>query len=566
MKRISRQPNEILDSLRRIPFFRGLPPHVVSAIADKLRYEHYNHGEVVFVEGCLGDSLYLIDSGQVKISTGSGPGERIINYLGPGNFFGEMALLLNQRRSANVTVVIDADFWVLHKTDLEALLEEYPAIALQLSRELSRRLTDTLQTPTREEELNLIAVVGQEPWRLAVSLAHLTHERVVLFDLTETNLAERISESLPDEVVILDAMPGLSEQELAESLGILVEAYDRVLLAISPEQREIGVKGLQLAEVTVLIDIGQRPWMSNLSSGPIWHVASTPQAIERVVRHLAGCVVGLALSSGGARGLAHVGVLRVLEREGIPIDIQGGTSIGSLVGGLYAAGHSIDDIVRFALNFQNKLRLRGGLLDLNLPPRTGLIKGRRLRNYLEQVFEGITFEELRIPFYIVAADLLTGEEVVFEKGSVADAVRGSTSIISLVSPHQFNGRYLVDGGAVNPLPASVLAEKGADIIIASRTIPSLEDEREGAPTSRRWKGLNNLLGVLLNYQSIMEREIIKTRLSPVDVLINPRVEVYTAMDYDHAADFIRLGEEAAERAIDEIKHKVFAKGNARVLP
>ena len=559
MKRISRRRTEIEDSLQRIPFFRGLPPDVVSAIAAKLHYVHYNHGEVVFLEGSMGDSLYLIESGQVKVSTGSGPDERIISYLGPGNFFGEMAILLNQRRSASVTVVIDADFWVLRKADLDELLEQHPTIAIQLSRELSRRLTTTLHQPVREEKLNLIAVVGAQPWRLAASLARLTRERVVVFDLTETSLTELVDESLPDNVVVLDAMPGLSEEELAESLGILVEAYDRVLLAISPEQRDIGEKGLQLAEVSVLIDLRQRPWMSKLSSGPTWHTTNTQEAIDRTARRLAGRIVGLALSSGGARGIAHVGVLRVLERERIPIDVVAGTSVGSLVGGLYAAGRSVDDIASFALDLQNRLNFRSGLLDLNLPPRTGLIGGRRFRNYLEQVFQGITFEELIMPFYVVATDLLTGEEIVYETGSVADAVRGSTSIIGIVSPHQYNGRYLVDGGAVNPLPASVLAEKGADIIVASRAIPTLEGEREGAPTSRRWKSLNNMWGVVSNYQSIMEREIIKTRLNPVDVLIHPRVEIYTAMDFQRAADFIRLGEEAAEQAIDEIKQRVFAE-------
>lgn len=564
MKRISLPETDIEDSLQRIPFFRGLPPDALSAIAANLHYEHYHRGEIVFVEGSRGDSLYLIDSGQVKISTGAGPDEKIISYLGPGNFFGEMALLLNQRRSATVSVVIDAEFWVLRKANLDELFERYPAIALQMSRELSRRLVDARQQPTREEVYNLIAVAGQQPWRLAVSLARLTHERVVVFDLTETNLIEQANEPLPDEVVILDAMPGLSEEELAESLGILVDAYDRVLLAVSPERSEIGAKALQLTEITILIDVGLRPWMTSPSSGPVWQVSNTPEAIDRAARQLARRVVGLALSSGGARGIAHVGVLRVLEREGIPIDVLAGTSIGSLVGGLYAAGHSVDSIARFAVHFQNKLKFRSGLLDLNLPPRTGLIRGRRYRNYLEQIFEGITFEKLKIPFYVVAADLLTGEEVVFEKGSVADAVRASTSIIGIVSPHHFDDRYLVDGGAVNPLPASVLAEKGADIIIASRAIPTLEGEREGARTSRRWKGLNNLWGVLSNYQSIMEREILKTRLNPVDVLIHPRVEVYTAMDYQHAVDFMRLGEEAAERTIDEIKQKIYAEGSERV--
>ena len=564
MKHIPREPSEVEASLRRIPFFRGLRPKLLSAIAAKLRHEHYQHGEVVFVEGSLGDSLYLIESGQVKISTGSGPDERIISYLGPGNFFGEMALLLDQRRTAHVTVVIDADFWVLCKADLDALLQDYPALALQLTLELSRRLTETIQQPNRQEIYNLIVVAGQEPWRLAVSLARLTRERTILFDLTETNLLKQVNESLPDEVVMLDAAPGLSEEDLAESLGILVDAYDRVLLAVSPEQSLISRKGMRLAEVAVLIDTRQPAWMAGISSCPIWGVANTPEAIDRTARRLAGRVVGLALSSGGARGIAHVGVLRVLEQESLPIDVIAGTSIGSLVGGLYAAGKSVDDITQFVIGLQDRLKLRDGLLDLNLPPRTGLIRGRRFHNYLEQVFEAATFEDLRIPFYVVAADVRTGEEVVIEEGSVADAVRASTSIIGIVSPHQVDDRYLVDGGAVNPLPASVLSEKGADIIIASRAIPSLEDEREGAQTGRSWKGLNNILGVLSNYLSIMEREIIKTRLSPVDILIHPRVEAYTAMDYDHAAEFMRLGEEAAREAVGEIRQKLFAEGNQGV--
>ena len=557
MADISQQREMIQDRLQRIPFFSGLPPDVLTAIAAKLRHEYYRHGEVIFVEGSLGDSLYFIESGQVKVSIGSGPDEKIVNYLGPGNFFGEMALFLNQRRSANVTVIIDADLWMLRKADLDELLKEYPGIALQISQELSRRLTESLQRPIREEVYNLIAVAGREPWRLAISLSRLTGERIVLFNLTERGLVEQVSESLPDEVVILDAMPGLSGEELAEGLGILVEAYDRVLLAIPPELDATSAKAMELAEVTVLLDVEQRSWMAGLSAGTIWHIANTQPEIDHVARRLAHRVVGLALSSGGARGIAHVGVLRVLEREGIPIDMLAGTSAGSLFGGLYAAGHPVNDIARFALNFHNKLKLRSGLLDLNLPPRTGLIGGRRFRNYLEQVFGGATFEELKIPLYVVAADVLTGEEVIFEKGSVADAVRASTSIVGIVSPHQFDGRHLIDGGAVNPLPISVLAERGADIIIASRVIPSLEDEREGGQAARRWKSLN-ILGVIVNSQSIMEREIIKTRLGPVDVLIHPRVEVYTAMDYHQAAEFIRLGEEAAEQVVDEIKQKVFA--------
>ena len=131
----------------------------------------------------------------------------------------------------------------------------------------------------------------------------------------------------------------------------------------------------------------------------------------------------------------------------------------------------------------------------------------------------------------------------FDEGYVADAVRGSIGMIGIFSPFRHNGHYLIDGGAVNPVPATVLAERGANIIIASSVIPSIEEERVRGKTTDQQKQPSFLL-VLNRMMGIMEREIVKTRMSPVDVLIRPKVEVYTAMDYDKAEDFIRLGEES----------------------
>jgi NTE family protein len=284
---------------------------------------------------------------------------------------------------------------------------------------------------------------------------------------------------------------------------------------------------------------------------PTWHIAQTLGEIGRVARYLAHRVVGLALSSGGARGLAHVGVLKVLKREGIPVDMVAGTSAGALFGGLFAAGRSIEMIEDFALNFHKQLSV-WNLLDLAVPPRTGLIRGQRLLKYLRELYQDAVFEQLEIPFYAVAADVLTGEEIVLDKGSVADAVRASTSIVGILMPHHLNNRYLVDGEAVNPLPASVLAERGADIIIASCVIPSMEEEKEYRRASRG-SGQMDLIALVSNFQSIMEREIIQHRQSCVDVMIAPKVAAYRPTDYLPAAELIRLGEEATERALSAIR-------------
>jgi NTE family protein len=538
-------------NLRRIPFFSELPNDVLKAISARLHLERYRKGEVVFVEGGSGDSMYLIESGQVKVISDMDGEERLFAYLGPGNFFGEMALLLGEPRSATVKVDIDAELWVLHKADMDELLEQYPPIAVTISRELSRRLRETDQQPTKRREYRVVAAIGERIGDLALSLARQTGERVLLFDLGGLRRSGSDLEALSRSgVTLLDSQSTsyLKRGGLAESLGSLVEKFDRVLLCILPQKVEVATKAIELADVTVHIGPGKE------KKGH-WHVANEPAAIDRAARRIAQRLVGLALSSGGARGIAHIGVLRVLEEEGIPIDLMAGASAGSLFGALYAAGLSLDEITAFALDLKDKVALRGRLWDFNLPPRSGLIRGQRALDYIDKTLGHRTFSDLKVPFYAVAADVISGEEFIFDNGSVAEAVRASISVIGVFSPSFVRGRYLIDGGAVNPVPASVLSQEGADIIIASSVISSLEEQ---ARRQRESEGGSppNFLGVVTNMMGIMEREIIKTKMTPVDVVINPRVGIYGFMEYDKAEDLIQLGEEAAQEEIGRIKELI----------
>ncbi len=170
--------------------------------------------------------------------------------------------------------------------------------------------------------------------------------------------------------------------------------------------------------------------------------------------------VGLALGGGGARGMAHVGVIRVLEREGIPIDCIAGTSAGSLVGAAYAAGirgHALLDMA-LELRWRHIVRLAW--------PRQGFLSFEKLESYLVRTLGDLAFTDLDIPYAAVTADLATGEQVVLKEGRVAAAVRASCSVPGFVTPVEVNGRLLVDGGVVNNLPISVARELGADVVIA----------------------------------------------------------------------------------------------------
>ncbi len=539
----------IVDSLHHIPFFRSLSLDTLAAISAKLHHVHHEHGNVVFAESTLGDTMYLIESGQVKVSINSAGNqqEKVINYLGPSNFFGEMAIILNQRRTATVTVTIDADLWVLHKADLDELLVDHPEIALQITRELSRRLSDTVTEATRRPGYRLTVVFGSEMWRLAQGINKITGQRVVLFDATGQGLSERISRDDQNEsLAILESMSNSSSETFVETLGILADGYDWVLVALPQQHSEIGEKAVQIAEAVTFCNAPAENWVTETCPGPVFRCDSTPDSLNRAARKITRRVVGLALSSGGARGIAHIGVLETLEKSNIPVDMIAGTSAGSLFGGLYAAGKSTAEIAGFARNLIKLIDFKSGLWDPKFRlPWNGLIKGKSTRKYLAKQFNNATFADTKIPFYVVAADVLSGEEIVFETGPLADAVRASIGMIGIFAPYQLGDNHLIDGGAVNPVPASVLAEKGADIIIACSVIPSIEEERACERSAAQRQSQPNFFGVLSNMMSIMEREIVKTRMSPVDVLIKPKVEVFTAMDYDKADEFLDLGREAA---------------------
>jgi NTE family protein len=177
-----------------------------------------------------------------------------------------------------------------------------------------------------------------------------------------------------------------------------------------------------------------------------------------------GLKIGLALGGGSARGLAHVGVIQVLEAYHIPIDIITGTSIGSVVGSLYAAGASIDQLEDAALSIKKSTTFF--LMDPTIP-HSGLISGKRIVKELNILgLEDKTFDTLNIPFAAVATDIKSGAKVILNQGNVIDAVRASISIPGVFTPVKYQDYYLVDGGVVDPVPVDVVQKMGADIIIA----------------------------------------------------------------------------------------------------
>ncbi len=540
--------------LRLIPFFNDLDENVLEAIERRCFRARYKKGDTVFQEGDYGDRMYLIESGQIKVISEANGQEKIFSYLGPGNFFGETALLTGEPRNATMRVVIDTELIVLPKRDFEDLLKQHPSLGLNLSRELGRRLTRTLHEPVQLEQYNLVAVIGPRALALAKELATITGEEVLVFEMGGLNETSTDVATLAQENVLLArATETLGPEELALRLSTLVQEYFWIVFSLPVAETPLTRKAMELADISVQIsnDIGD--WLRPSSKG-FWRVPDNSTSIARLARRISQRQIGLALSSGNARGFAHIGVLKVLQEEGIPIDMVAATSIGAIVGALYAVGRTLDEITRFALNVQRQYNFFTGFRfwDIGLPPRSGLLRGRAAHEYLREWVRDRVFSDLEIPMHIIAADAISGEEVVFNSGPVADAVRASMSIIGIFEPARVGHRFLIDGGTVNPVPTSALLNNGCNIILASSVIPNLQDRlhRKQAQATGR---VPNVLSIVMGATEIMESEIIKTRMSGVHVLIRPDVARYNTLDYSKASEIIKAGEEAARAEVANIK-------------
>jgi len=265
----------------------------------------------------------------------------------------------------------------------------------------------------------------------------------------------------------------------------------------------------------------------------------------------------LALGSGAARGLAHIGVLEVLQKEGIPIDMIAGTSAGAAVGAIYAQGKDASMIKNLALDLSWK-RL-ASLADLALP-RTGFIKGRKIKDLLALfIGDDIKFSDLKIPLACVATDIMTGEEVLISHGSVLEGIRASISLPAIFTVVKWKGRYLVDGSLVNPVPVSVVKRMGADFIIAVNVIPDVAD-RAHRVDKERTEGFKepNIFNVVLQSIYIATYSLVRSGLEEADIVIEPHLGHIAFTDFHHAQECILQGELAAQDLVPEIKRQLEA--------
>ncbi|HET6515551.1 MAG TPA: patatin-like phospholipase family protein, partial [Thermodesulfovibrionales bacterium] len=246
--------------------------------------------------------------------------------------------------------------------------------------------------------------------------------------------------------------------------------------------------------------------------------------------------VAVVLGAGVSRGFAHIGVLKVLEANKIPIHMVVGTSVGSLVGGLYAYGFDAFQLQKISFEIE-----KTDIVDVTVPDN-GFIKGEKLEEYVNRMLKNTPIERLRIPFYAVATDIQNGSEVVFGRGNTGTAVRASCSIPGIFRPVKIDNKMYVDGGVVSPVAVDAAKRLGADVVIAVDISSSLgEAQPEGT------------VDTILQAITIMYSKLASMQLSRADIVIRPKVGSIAAGDFSKRHEAILEGEEAATEALPSIR-------------
>lgn len=282
---------------------------------------------------------------------------------------------------------------------------------------------------------------------------------------------------------------------------------------------------------------------STPSTPPAKVVVKTDLPVTPVQKTLRPVRIGLALGGGAARGFAHIGVIKVLEAQGIVPDVVVGTSAGSVVGAMYAAGNNGFALQKMALDMDEAT-----ISDWSLPffsKSSGVLKGEALQSYVNRMVNQVSIEKLKKPFGAVATDLNTGLPILFQRGNTGLAVRASSAVPGVFQPVKINDRYYVDGGLVSPVPVRFAREMGADIVIAVN-ISSTPETQNSASS----------LEVLMQTFTIMGQSLNQFELKSADVVIKPDLPGMKGNDFNGRNLAILAGERAANAVVLELKEKI----------
>jgi predicted acylesterase/phospholipase RssA/CRP-like cAMP-binding protein len=473
--------------------FAGQEEALLYEFADRCDRVYLAPGEFLMQEGEPADCLYVLVSGRLRVQVKQLDGaEATVGEVARNEVVGEMAIIADELRSATVIAIRDSELLMFSREDFEHLVEKHPLAMLKISRQIVIRLRRSIrsQRPSRRElNIAIIPAGKQAPIarfidELVGGLARIGSTLVLDSDFVDEKVGPGVANAAQHGSNNDRLLSWLNEQEAKHQYVIYradesatnwtrrcLRLTDRVLAVglagSNPARNQVEEEFLkhgsnkifaQTELVLVHEDDGTLPtgtssWLSPRDVTGCHHVRTGAKAdYERLARLLTGRAFGLVLGGGGARGLAHVGVIRAIQEIGIPIDAIGGTSMGAIIAGLYAMDSDIESITNIC---RATFRKQRRLLDITFPA-VALTAGKRIVKHLETFFGDTQIEDLWLKYYCVSSNLTRAETNVHQDGPCWQGIRASISLPGILPPVFHKGDLLVDGAVTNNLPVGVM--------------------------------------------------------------------------------------------------------------
>ncbi len=479
---------------------------LVQQVVDRVEWRRLEAGEVLFREGDLADAAYFVVGGRLMVLAADADGnEQLIAELGRGEVVGELGLLDRAPRSATVRAVRDTTLAAFSTNTFEALVATSPQMMLNVTRGILTRLRKPTQRKFDRAASLTIAVTADID---ADALVSAIVDEIARFGTAKHLSSDRVDRTLNRTAISQVATDNVGVPRLAEFMHEADVGNDHVVLQTDREMTAWTRRALRQADRVVVVcspnpDAAERALISEIfgtldgashvatmlgvlhpptvdrprrtaaltsawAVDNVVHVRSGSSAdLSRLARLASGHGYGLVLSGGGARGFAHLGVLRALREQGIPVDEVAGCSMGSVIAAVIALGEDGEPLMELVEKQFHRL------LDYTLPV-VSLVKGGRITKNIEDTLGSFDIEDLWLPFYCVSTNLTTSNLEVHRRGSAALAVRASVAIPGVLPPVPYDGNLLVDGGVLNNMPFEMMRDNSTvETIIAVDVAPDL---------------------------------------------------------------------------------------------
>lgn len=522
--------SDVADFLAGVGLFADFPRDLLQEVAQQTTAASLPAGTWLFRQHDEGDALYVVKAGRIELTRDDPPPAIQVGLVGPGDALGELSLLLNERRSLSARAIRDSELVKLHRADVLQLLQESREFTAGVTRQVAHYLQDrALARGLADAQGSVLAVVSLDPrasidqlrqgmaaiparrrvtvltgdeatsgseadYPRILDQAERDHDRVFLLaDATKNKAWHDFCLRQADRVIAL-VPPGLDPPPASQPAN--QPANQPAPAARRADQRADQPADQRADQRADQPAPANRPTTHHLDGCDLvfWcapgHATNVPAWLDRLhprshhfvdpdphhlhaslgraLRRLAGLSTGVVLSGGGARTMAHIGVLAGLTEAGIHVDRIGGPSFGALIGAMHALGMPPAEM---AEHCRRELVANRVFNDYTVP-RVALLRGRKLRAALHRIFGDQAIEQTPIDFFAVSADLITSSLHVHRRGRITDALQASLAMPGLLPPVTDNGRLLVDGSALNGLPIEPMAETAEGPIIAVDVVPS----------------------------------------------------------------------------------------------